>query len=75
MLGIDVSHYTATRDWHGIADKGIGFAFVKASEGATVMDDHFSQHWRGLHDAGVPCGAYHFAHPGSDPATQAAQFH
>jgi len=75
LLGIDVSHYTATRDWRGLADKGIEFAFVKASEGATVRDDHFSQHWRGLHEAGVPCGAYHFAHPGSDPATQAAQFH
>jgi lysozyme len=75
LLGIDVSHYSGRRDWRGLADAGIGFAFVKATEGATVRDDLFGHHWRGLHQAGVPCGAYHFGHPGSDAATQAACFH
>jgi lysozyme len=75
MLGIDVSHYTEARNWQDLADHGIRFAFVKATEGATVTDNLFDRHWQGLHDAGVPCGAYHYAHPGSDPATQAAHFH
>jgi lysozyme len=75
LLGIDVSHYSGRRDWCGLADAGIGFAFVKATEGATVRDDLFGHHWQGLHAAGVPCGAYHFGHPGSDAATQAACFH
>jgi len=75
LLGIDVSHYSGTRDWRGLAQAGIGFAFIKATEGSTVRDDLFAHHWRGMHDAGVPCGAYHYAHPGSNPATQAAHFH
>jgi hypothetical protein len=75
LLGIDVSHYTGPRNWHGLTDKGIAFAYVKATEGSTIKDDLFDHHWRGLHDAKVPCGAYHFGHPGSDPAAQAAHFH
>jgi lysozyme len=75
VLGIDVSHYTGPRDWSGLGRAGIGFAFVKATEGATVSDDLFAQHWRGLHQAGVPCGAYHYGHPGGDAATQAAHFY
>ena len=38
-LGIDVSHYTGKRDWSCLAKLGIEFAFIKASEGATVKDD------------------------------------
>ncbi|HEX7498786.1 MAG TPA: GH25 family lysozyme, partial [Polyangia bacterium] len=53
LLGIDVSHYSGRRDWRGLADAGIGFAFVKATEGATVRDDLFGHHWQGLHAAGV----------------------
>jgi GH25 family lysozyme M1 (1,4-beta-N-acetylmuramidase) len=68
LLGIDVSHYTGPRDWRGIAEKGPRFAFVKATEGATVRDDLFARHWRGMHEAGIPCGAYHYGHPGSDAA-------
>jgi lysozyme len=75
MLGIDISHYTEARSFAGLAEQGIGFAFVKATEGATFKDPLFDRHWQGLHEAGVPCGAYHFGRPGSDPATQAAHFH
>ncbi len=75
LLGIDVSHHTEPRDWRGLADNGIAFAFAKATEGATLVDELFTQHWQGMHDAGVPCGAYHYGRPGSDAATQAAHFH
>lgn len=75
LLGIDVSHHTGPRDWRGLADNGVGFAYVKATEGSTFADNLFDQHWQGIHASGVPCGAYHFARPGSDPASQAAHFH
>jgi lysozyme len=75
MLGIDISHYTESRSWTKLAELGIGFAYVKATEGATLEDSMFDRHWADLHKAGVPCGAYHFAHPGSDPETQAAPFY
>jgi lysozyme len=75
MLGIDISHYTESGSWTGLKERGIGFVYVKASEGATLKDPLFDRHWEDLHKADVPCGAYHFAHPGSDPETQAAHFY
>jgi lysozyme len=75
LLGIDVSHHTGPRDWRGLADTGIRFAFVKATDGPTFTDNLFDQNWQGIRADGVPCGAFHYARPGSDPATQAAHFH
>ncbi len=73
-LGIDVSHYSGKRDWRCLVDLGIDFAFIKATEGATVKDELFARHRASMRAAGIPCGAYHFAHPGSAAAAQAASF-
>jgi lysozyme len=73
-LGIDVSHWSGKRDWRCLVDLGIDFAFIKATEGATVKDELFARHRTSMRAAGIPCGAYHFAHPGSGAAAQAAHF-
>jgi len=73
-LGIDISHHTGERDWRCLLGTGIEFAYVKATEGATFTDHLFAQSWGSLHAAGIPCGAYHFAHPGTDPVAQAGHF-
>lgn len=49
-LGIDVSHWSGKRDWRCLVKLGIDFAFIKATEGATVKDELFAYHrcstWR-----------------------------
>jgi lysozyme len=72
--GIDVSHYQGTVDWASVRGAGATFAFIKASEGATVADPQFANNWSSIAVAGLLRGAYHFGHPGTDPETQAVHF-
>lgn len=63
--GIDVSKYQDFIDWPSVKsmkvnDVKIGFAFIKATEGATNVDRQFSRNWRKAGDAGMTRGAYHF---------------
>src|SRR5260221_6953313 len=73
-LGIDVSHYQGSVRWHDVASSEVRFAFAKASEGSSAVDSYFSENWRGMQEAGLFRGAYHFGRPGSDPETQAVHF-
>jgi lysozyme len=73
-LGIDISHHSGERDWHCLLGTGIEFVFVKATEGGTFIDHLFERNRASLHAAGIPCGAYHYAHPGTEPVAQAAHF-
>lgn len=73
-LGIDVSHYQGNVNWHKVAASAVRFAFAKATEGSTLVDDTFSKNWFGIQNAGLFRGAYHFGHPGGDPETQAVKF-
>src|SRR6186997_1493905 len=41
LPGIDVSHHNGTIDWDQVKDAGIKFAFAKATEGTTFVDDEF----------------------------------
>jgi len=71
--GIDVSRYQPTIDWQRVADSGIAFAFIKASQ-ANFGDPLFSKHWAGARAAKVLRGAYHYLVPDLDGAKQAAAF-
>jgi len=73
-LGIDVAVYQPQVDWTGVKASGVSFAFIKATEGTTLTDPTFSQHWQGARDAGLLRGAYHFFHPAEDPVAQAQRF-
>jgi lysozyme len=75
IWGIDVSHYQGVVAWQSVRAAGAAFAFAKASEGTTATDPLFADNWRGIAQAGLARGAYHFAHPGFDPETQAVHFH
>jgi lysozyme len=68
MHGIDVSRHQRDIDWDAVSkmkhkDISITFAFIKASEGRTVVDDYFKKNWEGAKDAGLMRGAYHFYRP------------
>jgi len=63
--GIDCSTYQGVIDWPKVADAGMRFAYLKASEGAAYRDPVFSRNRHGARDAGMLPGAYHFARFGN----------
>lgn len=58
--GIDVSSHQGSIDWGRVADDGIEFAYVKATEGGDFVDERFGANWEGAAAAGLDRGAYHF---------------
>lgn len=63
ILGIDVSSYQGDIDWEVVAQSGVSFVYIKATEGGTFVDKSFSKNIRNARAAKIPCGAYHFFHP------------
>ncbi len=41
VRGIDVSHHQKSIDWENVADQGIAFAYIKATEGRDFKDSRF----------------------------------
>ncbi|WP_229310942.1 glycoside hydrolase family 25 protein [Larkinella soli] len=77
--GIDVSHHNHRIDWKRVCQMQAGglalqFVFVKATEGATLVDRRFQSNWREARKAGLRRGAYHFYLPRRDPVKQARNF-
>lgn len=72
--GIDVSAYQGSIDWPEVARHGVRFAFIKASEGATLRDPRFARNWRQAQAAGICRGAYHYFQPNRDGQSQADLF-
>ena len=57
---MDVSAHQGRIDWAAVADDGIEFAYVKATEGGDFVDERFEANWEGAEAAGLDLGAYHF---------------
>jgi len=74
VQGIDVSRYQLQVNWPEVAQQGIHFAFVKATEGATHTDTLFHKNWHLIREAGLRRGAYHFFRPRTDARLQALHF-
>ena len=74
VFGVDVSSYQGTVDWSALAEQGVDFAFIKATEGSLLQDKQFSANWVGAAEAGVRTGAYHFLSYDSPGETQADNF-
>lgn len=58
--GIDVSAHQGEIEWAEVVADGIGFAYVKATEGGDFTDERFVANWQAARDAGLERGAYHF---------------
>lgn len=58
--GIDASRFQGSIDFNEAARGGVGFAFLKATEGGDFADPMFSTNREAARRAGVPVGAYHF---------------
>ena len=73
--GVDVSSYQRTVGWSGLYQRGVRFAYVKATEGRTYRNPYFYTQYLGAYRAGMSHGAYHFAIPNiSGGSTQASYF-
>src|SRR3954447_22051737 len=57
IQGIDVSKYQGKIDWASVRSAGTHFAFIKATEGGTHVDERFVENWDGAKQAGVARGA------------------
>ena len=66
LSGCDISAFQSS------IPVGQQFVILKATEGTTYIDSHFAGWWSEL--AGKLRGAYHFARPSNDPATEATHF-
>lgn len=60
MVGVDVSSYQGTIDWETLASQQISFAFIKATEGSSLVDARFERNWTDASATGLRIGAYHF---------------
>ena len=71
---MDVSSYQGEVDWPVLAEQGVDFAFIKATEGSLLQDRRFAAQlgWSGGgRSAG---GSYHFLSYDSPGETQADNF-
>ena len=71
VRGIDVSKWQGTVDWKAVRAAGVRFAFVRVSDGTTVLDPSFAREWQAAREAGVMRGAYQYFRPEEDPVEQA----
>ncbi|OAQ42148.1 glycoside hydrolase [Pedobacter psychrophilus] len=77
--GIDVSSYQSKIDWQKVNAMEfngikINFAFIKATEGVTLVDPYFQRNWRESKKSGVIRGAYHYFKPKKSGIWQARFF-
>jgi GH25 family lysozyme M1 (1,4-beta-N-acetylmuramidase) len=72
--GIDVSHYQGSINWTSVRNAGIRFAFIKATEGVTILDSAFAANYVGAYNAGVIRGAYHFGRPAASSGAAQADY-
>lgn len=77
--GIDVSRHQRDINWEAVRkmrhdDIELSFAFIKASEGRTVVDQYFKSNWKKAKNAGMLRGAYHFFRPHLTADEQASLF-
>ena len=74
VKGIDVSAYQGEINWLKIEDQNMKFAFLKATEGSSFVDERFAYNWDEAHKTTLRVGAYHFFSYDSSGKTQAENF-
>ena len=77
--GIDVSKYQNNINWKEVKnmeEKGIkiGFVFIKATEGTSIVDAQFRRNWIEAEEQNMPKGAYHFFVSNRNAKKQADNF-
>lgn len=71
--GLDVSKWQGVINWQAVANAGVAFCFMKATEGTGFVDSQFARNWPSAAQRRIYRGAYHFARPTASPSvTQSA---
>ena len=74
VRGVDVSAYQGDIHWPTLADEGISFAFIKATEGSSFVDKKFEYNLENALATDLRVGAYHFFSYDSPGLSQAENF-
>lgn len=74
VRGVDVSSYQGNIDWNILSSQNISFAFIKATEGSTFVDEYFEYNYKQAQNTNLRVGAYHFFSYDSPGVTQAENF-
>jgi lysozyme len=74
VKGVDVYKGDKDIDWKQVKTAGYQFAFLKASEGITIADDHLAQNRKGALEAGMRIGYYHYFRPNDSVDAQVKNF-
>lgn len=74
VRGIDVSRHNGMMNLDAVAEDGIDFIFIKASEGSSHTDENFRINHSKAGHAGLKRGAYHFFRFDVDGFEQAKNF-
>ena len=74
VRGVDVSAYQGTIDWKKLSEQDIQFAYIKATEGSSFVDEKFQENYKNAQETDLKIGAYHFFSYDSEGATQAENF-
>ena len=78
--GIDISHYQGEIDWEKLKNNGmiekypVRFVMIKATEGASRLDENFHDNFYQAREYGFTRGAYHFYSVYSSAKAQAEYF-
>ncbi len=74
VKGVDVSSYQLDIDWKGLESEGYKFAYIKATEGSSHVDERFGENWEEVNQTGIKAGAYHFLSYDTSGRKQAVNF-
>jgi len=74
-VGIDVSHHQGKIDWKTVGeDERVQFVYVKATEGATYVDDAYATNVKETRKNGLKVGSYHYLRNTSTVSEQFKNF-
>lgn len=74
IRGVDVSSYQGDIDWKTVENQDMKFAFIKATEGSSHVDEKFEMNWKNIRKTDMRAGAYHFMSYDSPAKSQAENF-
>ena len=74
VRGIDVSEYQGEIDWKKLSNQNIDFAYIKATEGSSYVDERFLYNYQNAITTNLKIGAYHFFSFDSEASFQSENF-
>lgn len=74
VRGVDVSRYQGEIDWGILSTQDIQFAFIKATEGSSHIDNKFFYNIEAAYNTDLCVGAYHFFSFDSSGKAQALHY-